>query len=740
MTCYAHSLSGHPPSEWQSLEEHSRNVGDLAASFAAPFGSSETARLLGMVHDAGKARPAFQAYLLRQNGIDVGFSDCGEHGHSGAGACWAAENLKGVGRFLAYPIAGHHAGLTDWNAMESSSVASGALSVRLENEHAILNEPEFRDWMSRNSQELSEFKFEKPWKDFATRDASFWLRMLYSCLVDADFLDTEQFMDGKRADIRGGFEQFPVIAGRFEKNLNKMRQAAKRSSVNEIRDRILDACESASMKASGLFSLTVPTGGGKTLSSTDFAFRHALANGMKRIIYVIPYTSIIEQTADVLRSFAGNENVLEHQCNLDPAKDDDRFRLAAENWDAPVIVTTAVQFFESLYACRSSRCRKLHNICNSVIILDEVQLLPPQLLLPIAEAIHQLSSHYGCSIVLSTATQTSLKELKPLESDSIHEIIPPDWNLYRELKRTEIELPKNLSQRNSWKEIAERLSSHEQVLCVVNTRRDCRYLFELMPEGTIHLSASMCGAHRSRVIAEIKRRLRDGESIRVISTQLIEAGVDVDFPIVYRAFTGLPSIVQTAGRCNREGKLAMGRVVVFMPPEPAPLGGLRWYEDAFESLLSAEPNLNLDSDAVFPEFYRRFYAAQHDLGGSFDDLLIRDAHRARFQFREAAEKFNMIDSNGTMSVIVRYADDDCDSESLIRTLKAIGPKRDVMRKLQRFTVTLPKWTFQRLLEYGAFTEAFCGSGVYVQEADSVYSEIYGLDLGWQGLTIDGTII
>lgn len=737
---YAHSLPNHPPVDWQTLEDHSRHVAELAAEFATPFGSSETARLLGMLHDIGKARQSFQSYLMRQNGMDDGMSDSSEHSHSGAGACWVADRLKQIGSFLVYPLAGHHAGLTDWY---TTAVGGAALEPRLASEKYQLKEHNLDDWVKGHEAEWLRFRFAVPWKGFSPRDASFWVRMLYSCLVDADFLDTEAFMDKRQSDSRSGYESLSRLHDRFFSRLDALRSHADRTPVNILRDHVLKACESASALPRGLFSLTVPTGGGKTLSSTAFAFRHAREFGMGRIIYVIPYTSIIEQTSDVLRAFVGDENVLEHHCNLDPEKETTRSRLAAENWDAPIVVTTAVQFFESLYACKSSRCRKLHNISNSVVILDESQLLPANLLLPIAEAIHQLTAHYGCSIVLSTATQTSIGEMPSLKDDPIREIIPASWNLYKELKRTEIELPPR-EPRKPWSEVANELRAFEQVLCVVNTRKDCRELFDLMPEGTLHLSASMCGEHRSRVIAEIKHRLKNGEPVRVISTQLVEAGVDVDFPVVYRAFTGLPSIVQTAGRCNREGKRDIGRVVVFMPPEPSPQGGLRWYEDAFVSQLAAHPDIDLDMADVFPEFYRYFYKAQHDMGAEFKHLLQEDGEACNgiFSFRSAATKFNMIDSRGTMSVIVRFKDEDgkCLNQGLIDSLRAVGPKRDIMRKLQRYTVTIPKWTFTKMLENGAFSEAYEGSGIYVQEPDSVYSEQYGLDLGWQGMSIDETII
>ena len=446
-----------------------------------------------------------------------------------------------------------------------------------------------------------------------------------------------------------------------------------------------------------------------------FAFRHARKFGKKRIVYVIPYTSIIEQTADVLRRFLGDANVLEHHSNFDPAKETQASRLASENWDAPVIVTTTVQFFESLYACKSSRCRKLHNIADSVVILDEVQLLPTTLLKPCSEALRQLAERYGTTIVLSTATQPGLPGL-----DGVREMIPPALNLYARLKRTSYEFPDDMSKRRTWEELADELASFRQVLCVVNTRKDCRDLFERMPQGTIHLSASMCGEHRSRAIASIKERLARGEDIRVVSTQLVEAGVDIDFPVVYRAFTGLSSIAQSAGRCNREGRLdGLGRVVVFMPPKESPRGELRNGEYATSDLLHMKSRPSLESPDVFPVYFQKLRARAHSQGEAFEGWLVKDARHLQFQFREAAAAFQMI-GDESVPVVVRYGD----NGRLVEELRIVGPKRLIMRRLQRFTVNVPRGAIGELLQKGFVEEMH--PGVYVQTVESVYSEVFGL--------------
>ena len=742
MKCYAHSRPSAPSEEWQKLEDHLENVACKTAEFAAVFSSSQWGRLLGSLHDFGKARVSCQGYLARANGLDDDSYDNGEHGHSGAGACLAEERFGPMGKILAYPIAGHHAGLPDWSGGQNPN---GALAQRLIEERIVLDEDSLKRYETNLM--LPSKLPPSPWKmDRNSSDVSFWIRMLYSCLVDADFLDTEAFVDRERSEERSkAYPSLEILSEKFFKKLNAVESGAAKTKVNEIRSQIRLACERAAEELPGLFSLAVPTGGGKTLSSTAFALKHALTHGLKRIIYVIPYTSIIEQTADVLRGFFGSDNVLEHHSNFDPEKETSRSRLSSENWDAPIVVTTSVQFFESLYACRSSRCRKLHNIAESVVILDEVQLLPLRLMLPCAEAIKQLAAHYRTTILLSTATQLNLPGINPSD---VREIIPASLDLYHRLKRTEVEFPVDLSVRRTWDEIAAELSSFNQVLCIVNTRRDCRNLYEKMPEGTIHLSAGMCGEHRSRVIAEIKRKLADGEPIRVISTQLVEAGVDIDFSVVYRAFSGLSSVAQSAGRCNREGRLdGFGRVVVFMPPERTPVKDLRDGEYALADLLARPHGVDMDDTAVYPEFFAALQSRANDSGQDFSRMLgvhipeefrngvMSPAESLQYQFREAAAAFQMIDGASQVPVIVRYGG----NEELVNLLYEVGPKRFLMRKLQRFVVNVPRARISELREKGMIVELTVSegkeshSGVLVQTAPSAYREDIGFDVFGEGL-------
>ncbi len=569
--------------------------------------------------------------------------------HSTAGALLACERFDKEGRVLAYLIAGHHAGLYDWNSAESN------LEYRLDQ---VASREELAESLAASppSDVLDSAGFAPDLRRVPGGSFGFalWVRLLFSSLVDADFLDTEVFMDPAKADARGDWPNIAALGEWFDAHMAAMTSAAPDTPVNRLRGRILRQCRAKAAAAPGLFSLTVPTGGGKTLSSLAFALDHAHRYGKRRVIYVIPYTSIIEQTADVFRGFFGNA-VIEHHSNVEsePGKETLQSRLACENWDAPIVVTTSVQFFESLFAARTSRCRKLHNIVDSVIVLDEAQLLPPEFLQPILDVINLLARHYGVSCVLSTATQPALatrryfdRKIRGLENvrelmQEGPEIDAPDA-LYRDLERVRVRLPADWQQPTSWQELAGELAEHPSVLAIVNTRRHAAELHAQMPKGTLHLSALLCGAHRADVIRAIKARLKDGVPTRVVSTQLVEAGVDLDFPVVYRALAGLDSIAQAAGRCNREGRLdALGEVVVFVPPDPAPPGLLRKGEAACRSVLTGFSGNPLDRtlyDRYFQQLYYHCDLDEQDIGR----LLTVDGATLGVNFRTAAERFRLI--------------------------------------------------------------------------------------------------
>ncbi|MBS0467255.1 MAG: CRISPR-associated endonuclease Cas3'' [Proteobacteria bacterium] len=733
-TPLAHS-GGHP------LADHLRAVAALAARFSAPFDAAEPGRRwsywAGLWHDLGKYRPGFQKYVRQAENTDAhieGKVGGREKTHSAAGALWAIRQLnqpnRPYGHILAYLIAGHHAGLDDWDE---------GLKERLAREDAQC--------------ELAETLAAQPpaellaHGELAARipggSAGFalWVRMLFSCLVDADFLDTEAHFDAGKPERRAGFPTLAQMRQTFDAHMAALPVASM--PVNVLRADILRQCRTKAALPPGLFSLTVPTGGGKTLSSLAFALEHAAAHDKRRIIYAIPYTSIIEQTADVFREVfesLGDEVLIEHHSQADAAEKDEtaRSRLACENWDAPLIVTTNVQLFESLFAVKTSRCRKLHNIAGSVIVLDEAQQLPPIFLQPILDVLNLLVAHYGVTVLLCTATQPALsstryfdasKNLRGLEN--VREIIDAPDALFEALKRVDVELPAYWHTPTAWADLATQLSAEDCVLAIVNTRKAARELQRLMPEGTLHLSALMCGAHRKDVIAEIKQRLqarRDGHDLRplrVVSTQLVEAGVDIDFPVVYRALAGLDSIAQAAGRCNREGRLpGKGRVVVFVPPTPAPPGHLRKGADACISTLHGQAHDPL-ARGLFERYFQEFYHSVNLDEKGIVNLLKVEPRALAVKFSSAAKAFKLIDDEDQASVVVRYAAHRDAIEKWLATLAAEGPQRWLMRKLQRYTVSIPKRQADKLLQQGSLTLPMPGLYVLV-DTDNLYSNILGL--------------
>ena len=654
------------------LVSHLQAVALLAAEFSKFFDSAPQAQrwayVAGLWHDLGKYRPGFQKFLRLAGDPDAhieGKVGGREKTHSAAGALWAIRQLNApdrphapLGHILAYLIAGHHAGLADW---------SGELEWRLQSEDA--------------ERELAEALAEAPPEILQHRAASkaiipggaagfaLWVRMLFSCLVDADFLDTEAHFDSSKPGRREGFPSLAQMRAAFDAHMAALPAAT--TPVNALRADILRQCRAKATLPRGFFSLTVPTGGGKTLSSLAFALEHALAHDKRRIVYAIPYTSIIEQTADVFRNVfqaLGDEVLIEHhsQAESSPEAETARSRLACENWDAPLIVTTNVQLFESLFAAKTSRCRKLHNLVGSVIVLDEAQQIPPAFLQPILDVLKLLVEHYGVTVVLCTATQPALnstdyfdagKNLRGLSN--VREIIDDPDALFCALKRVQIELPPDWNTPTPWEDIAARLSAEDCVLAIVGTRKAARELQRLMPEGTLHLSALMCGAHRKDVIAHIKQRLKDKRSgcdtrpLRVVSTQLVEAGVDIDFPVVYRALAGLDSIAQAAGRCNREGRLeGLGRVVVFVPPQGPPPGHLRKGAQACVATLRGQEHDPL-ARGLFARYFTEFYhSVDLDQHGIVRLLTVQPRDLA-VKFRSAAEAFRLIDDADSATVVVR---------------------------------------------------------------------------------------
>lgn len=562
---YAHTREHTPQEQWQLLTDHLTSVAEWSSSFASDFGSEKWAYVLGMVHDVGKGSEAFQE-RLRGKPIQVD--------HATAGAQLLAKRYGVVGKQLAYAVAGHHGGIPNGATHSSDSGGRSPLKARLEKQvepyepfAETLELPSFDVLRSEMPMPLQNTYAHDPKEH--TFDLTFLVRMLYSCLVDADYLDTEQFVEPQRAAFR---EKKTLSLEEMKIKLDdKMASFDKASSpVNAARSDIHEVCLRAALGKPGIYSLTIPTGGGKTLDSLDFALTHAIANGQRRIIYAIPFTSVVEQTAQTFKTMFDVESVLEHHCNYD-YKDLDgderaavRQRLSMENWDAPLIVTTNVQLFESMYSDKPSRCRKNHNLAKSVIILDEVQSLPDEYLKPCLAALEELSRNYGTTVVLCTATQPALDAVWPF--GTVPTEIVPNSQRHQELFESRVRI-EHIGELGI-QDLVGKLAEEGQALCVVSTRGAASRIYdeladEVGPDVVFHLSASMTPMHRGKVLAEVKGRLEGGLPCRVVSTQLIEAGVDIDFPTVFREVAGIDSIKQAAGRCNREGNRDIGHVYVF---------------------------------------------------------------------------------------------------------------------------------------------------------------------------------
>jgi len=665
----------------------------------------------------------------------------GKIGHS-APSAKAVCSLFGEkwGKLLAYCIAGHHAGLPDW-----SSGGNGDLERRLKQAQTVadaeLIAQEVLNLIAARKPNNLPWRFEND-----SLDVSLYIRMLFSCLVDADFLSTERYMNPENAEMRGRYGSMKEILARYNRHMveksfesENNNTDGQRSDINEpsnskngkinaLRANVLADCRKAGRNGGGgVYSLTVPTGGGKTLSSLAFGLEHAVANNLERIIYVIPYTSIIEQNADVFRGAVGEENVVEHHSNFDPDKKTDskknsveesdeelsddlkKLQLATENWDAPVIVTTAVRFFETLFAVRPSACRRLHNICNSVVILDEAQLVPIKHLTPILDTIRLLSARYRTTFVISTATQPtweSREGFNGLPSGSVKEIIHDVPALFNALVRVHINYPEQYNVPVTYEEVAEKLKRHDQTLCIVPTRKSCRTLYSLLPKDFYHLSALMCGEHRSDIIAEVKEKLKNNQRVRVVSTNLVEAGVDIDFPVVYKALAGMDSMAQAAGRCNREGKLpGMGEVHIFIPPEKPPAGELRKAADESLTLLKKGEYSPLDVKTYELFFMDVIWGAHTTDKGDVMTALTKDAVDLTIQFRTAADNFKIIENEEQYTVFVPYKEE---GQKLIASLKKNGPEKWLLRKMQRYAVSIYERDYRHLMSKGCIIEVYPG--------------------------------
>jgi len=733
MKFFAHSLAEKPVDQWQLLDQHLIEVGRLASQFASIFGAKEWGYLAGVWHDLGKYSQEFQAFLRAENGLDANIENIpGRIDHSTAGAQHAVGRLGILGHLLAYVIAGHHTGLLD--GISELACQQDRLRKKI---HSWDESPqEIKDANTlKVPPQLPQFLIESIGK----RDGfsiSFFVRMLYSCLVDADFLDTEKFLKPQQAGLRAELPDDILV--RMENALNEYAKSLgpDDTPLNKERSDIRRACLSAGIWSPGFFSLTVPTGGGKTLSSLAFGLRHALTHGLRRIIYVVPFTTIIEQNADVFRNVmrlvsdvSQDLLVIEHHSNFDPKKETTQSRLACENWDAPLIITTSVQFYESLFSDRSSSCRKLHNMAKAVIILDEAQLIPIDFLQPSLKALNELVANYGSSVVLCTATQPAVhKRLDfSIGIENVREIIHEPKNLYRRFNRVTVI---NLGAQKDT-DIVSRILNEKQVLCIVNTRSHAKKLFADIgeAEGHYHLSALMCPAHRKENVDIIKGRLKEGSTCRVISTQLIEAGVDIDFPVVFRSMAGLDSIAQAAGRCNRNGRInGMGKTYIFQSEHPENERFLSDTTNCAAQVLDIHKNDPLELETL-EQYFKLYYwdqSARWDIKKIVQSFSLVNDNQFPFlfNFRRVAKSFKII-AEDTRPVIIPWGDAGKEICTKLRAMPALD--RDMIRLMQRYTVQIKSRLWMENLNKSI--EPLLDKSLAILISPELhYSEAYGLNL------------
>jgi CRISPR-associated endonuclease/helicase Cas3 len=744
MEYYAHTR-GESKAEWQSIKDHLIGTAGLARQLGTDSGLADFAVVAAMLHDLGKYSQAFQRRLEgAPQKVD----------HTTAGALEVKKLLpelvrEVIGQMLAYCITGHHGGLMDAGSPVSTQedhTLAGRLkrASMLEDYSAYSSDLDFTN-LQIPTRFPSNFR---PNSESPGFSLAFATRMIYSILVDADFLDTETFCNGG-IKLRGSTVSIPELAASFTRFLERFSQPTR--PIDARRSATLQACIEKAQFPTGLFTLTLPTGAGKTLTSMAFALQHALRHGLKRVIYVIPYTSIIEQNAAVFKnSLAGLEDVvLEHHSSFDwnPRMEDEqtnrqnsalnKLKWAAENWDIPIVVTTNVQFFESLFANRSSRNRKLHNIARSAIIFDEAQMLPREFMKPCLYSVAELVRNYGCSAVFCTATQPSLERFLPPDLCPMRELIPNPQAEFDFYRRVQVELLGRLDDAS----LLERLNNVAQVLCIVNTRKHAKALFAgLSEEGRLHLSTLMCGVHRRKVISEIRRRLSEGLPCRVVSTQLLEAGVDLDFPVGYRALAGLDSIIQAAGRVNRENLLPTANFYVFEPDSEHVRRMPRMIQQTAEvaRLVVKQHSADPVSVAAIRDYYNLLYAQQDakafDSRGILADFRL-GRNAVSFDFATAADKFKLIDED-TQAVIVPYDDT---ARRLLEELRRSPYPLSVARKLQPYTVNVYAKEFENLQSEGAIVQV---AEIYpvLRDAPDAYDEQTGLvlpeNVGGQAIFID----
>ena len=657
----------------QSIKEHLFGTAQLAKQFSEVFGNGDWGYCCGMLHDIGKYSAEFQEKIKNDTDRRV------DHSTAGAQLCM---EQGGFYSLMSYCIAGHHAGLPDYgNRLDTADAPTlmGRCKKKVKDYSTFCREISVPDVTSQpfDPDKGTDFDF----------SLSVFIRMLFSCLVDADFLDTEKFMNAGQSKRDAG-ERMEVLLSKLETYVADWLQEKAWDTVNGRRTEILKSCLENGRMEKGLFRLTVPTGGGKTIASLAFALRHAVNYHMDRVIYVIPYTSIIEQNADVFRRILGDENVLEHHCGVEFSDSEEwnPMRLAAENWDKPVVVTTNVQFFESLFASRSSQCRKLHNIANSVIIFDEAQMLPNDYLKPCVSMMEELMTNYGTSMVLCTATQPALTSFFPKERQ-IRELCPRREEQFRFFKRVTFQHIGRISEE----ELVQRLQGQQQVLCIVNTKKRAQAVYDrIKGEGVYHLSTAMYPRHRRRILSIVKNRLETGKPCILISTSLVEAGVDLDFQSVYRQLSGIDSMIQAAGRCNREGKRSAeeSRMTIFQFQDGESVPGQRQQMDVAKYLL--DQKAPVEALETVEQYFETLY---HLRGDSLDKKRIMEEFKNRqYNFAKTAKEFHLIEKEMKTLFIPKEAE----AEQLLHQIQIQGYTKSGMRRASQYCIQIYEEEWERL--------------------------------------------
>lgn len=691
--------------EEQSLLEHLRGTADLAGEFACAFDCESWGYGYGLMHDIGKYSDSFQRRLRGGPMTD--------HATAGAKELYKKRNYIG-----AYCVSGHHSGLLDGGTeadIGGTATLRGRMHKKLEDYQVFQKEVSCPNFSPPPLRQLGKGGF----------SLSFFIRMLFSCLVDADYLETEAFMNEGRIQ-RSRFDPMEVLLERLFRHVEPWLANEDRNTVNGRRTAILKACLEAGEKEQGLYQLTVPTGGGKTIASLAFGLLQAKVHQLRRIIYIIPYTSIIEQNAQVFRDILGEENVLEDHCNVfyEDTEELNLFQLAAENWDCPVVVTTNVQFFESLFACKTSKCRKLHNIAKSVLIFDEAQMLPTPYLKPCIQAISELVYNYHCTAVLCTATQPHLTPFFPVQMD-IKEICLDREEQYAFFKRTSLVQDKSVSEE----QLLERLRAERQVLCILNTRKSAQRIYEALKEeeNTFHLSTLMYPKHRKEVLKTIREHLKKGDTCRLIATSLVEAGVDFDFLTVYRELAGIDSVIQAAGRCNREGKRPAGdcltHIFTFVKSEEIhlprslklPIQVAAQVAECYEDVSSLE---------AIDEYFKRLYTLK---GEGLDSKKIierfEDGRRSQsFPFASVAREFKLIEA-ATKTILIQK---EPEAEAIAARIRRGECSRKLVRDAGQYCINIYETDFEKMNGAGELEEL--PMNFYLLRNCDLYTEERGLEI------------